>query len=319
MVIARLQSLVSEEFETVNAVISQSIQSNISVADNLSHYIIQSGGKRIRPMLFLLMSRACGYEGNHHINGAAMIEFFHTATLLQDDVIDESPLRRGKKTANRIWGNKASILVADLFFTQYMQLMVTIGDLNIMKILTNMAYQVGCGELMQLSNRHNLKTSTEDYYKIIRAKTSLLFSTSGQIAAIISQLPLNIQENMARFGEHLGNAFQLIDDALDYCADPEVNGKTIGNDFADGKVTMPLICALEKANEEQNAIIRQAFETGNLQDILKIIQETEAIESTKAIAQDEITKAIAALDCLPDSVYKEALVDLAHYMVGRDH
>jgi len=319
MVIARLQSLISEEFETVNTVIAQSIQSNISVADNLSQYIVQSGGKRIRPMLFLLMSRACGYEGDHHINGAAMIEFFHTATLLHDDVIDDSPLRRGKKTANRIWGNKASILVADLFFTQYMQLMVTIGDLNIMKILTNMAYQVGCGELMQLSNRHNLKTSTEDYYKIIRAKTSLLFSASGQIAAIISQLPLTAQENMARFGEHLGNAFQLIDDALDYCADPEITGKTIGNDLADGKVTMPLICALEKANAKQYATLSQAFKTGNLQDILKIIQETHAIENTKEIAQAEITKAIAAIECLPDSVYKEALVDLAHYMVERDH
>jgi octaprenyl-diphosphate synthase len=172
---------------------------------------------------------------------------------------------------------------------------------------------------MQLSNRHNLKTSTEDYYKIIRAKTSLLFSASGQIAAIISQLPLTAQENMARFGEHLGNAFQLIDDALDYCADPEITGKTIGNDLADGKVTMPLICALEKANAKQYATLSQAFKTGNLQDILKIIQETHAIENTKEIAQAEITKAIAAIECLPDSVYKEALVDLAHYMVERDH
>lgn len=319
MAIARLQSLISKEFEEVNKLISQSIQSNISLADNLSNYIIQSGGKRIRPMLILLMGRACGYQGDKLITAAAMIEFFHTATLLHDDVIDGSLLRRGRKTANHIWGNKASILVADLFFTQYMQLMIHIGDLSIMKILTDMAFQVGCGELMQLSNRHNLQTSTEDYFKVIHAKTSLLFAASGQVVAIISESSPLIQENMALFGVHLGNAFQLIDDALDYCADPSVTGKTIGNDLTDGKVTMPLICAIEKANPEQQKIIKKAFETGNLDDIQKIIQDTNAIARTKDVARAEITKAIAALQCLPNSVYKEALVDLAHYMVERDH
>jgi octaprenyl-diphosphate synthase len=239
MTIHRLSELVRDDFDAVNQLIIDNIQSQHGLIDDLAQHIVQSGGKRLRPLLVLLASHACHYTGHHHITLAAMIEFFHTATLLHDDVVDESTLRRGRKTANTIWGNKASILVGDYLFIQYMQLMIKVGDLNIMKVLTDMTHEISCGEIQQLSHRYNENLSVADYFNVIRSKTSLLFASAAELGGLISQASDEKVKALHAYGLHLGNAFQLIDDALDYCSNPETLGKNIGDDLADGKATLP--------------------------------------------------------------------------------
>lgn len=320
--IHHLRALVRDDFDAVNALIVTSIQSDISLLDELANHIIKSGGKHVRPLLLLLASHACGYQGKEHIKLAAMIEFFHTATLLHDDVIDESTLRRGKKTANSIWGSKASILVGDYLFTQYMQLMINVGNLKIMRILTDMTHQIGCGEIKQLTHRHNPSLAMSDYFDVIHAKTSLLFAASSRLGALVCNADLAIEEGLHAYGLHLGNAFQLIDDALDYCSDAQTIGKNIGDDLADGKATMPLLYALQQGTPEQQAKIRQGLTQGSLEclpEILEALKETGAIEYTKKLAEHEVEQAIHALQVLPASPYKRALEELAQYTLSRDH
>ncbi len=322
MSIHNLRKLVHEDFKAVNDLIIQNSQSTINLVSDLSNHLIQSGGKRIRPLLVLLTSRACGYLEDKHIILATMIEFFHTATLLHDDVIDESTLRRGRETANQIWGSKASILVGDYLFTRYMQLMIDVGDLNIMRVLTDMAYQIGCGEIKQLANRHNPVLTVEDYFDVIRSKTSLLFAASAQISAILSQASPSVEQSLFTYGLHVGNAFQLTDDALDYCSDAQTLGKNIGDDLADGKATMPLLYALQKGTAVQQQTIRESLIEGSLArlpDVITAITETGAIEYTKQLAEQEIDKALSALESLNNSIYKEALIELAKYATLRDH
>ncbi|AHE67714.1 polyprenyl synthetase family protein [Legionella oakridgensis] len=322
MAIRRLRMLVSEDFDAVNTLILEKIQSEISLIDNLTHHIVQSGGKRLRPLLVLLASHACGYKGKDHINLAAMIEFFHTATLLHDDVIDGSTLRRGQETANEIWGSKASILVGDYLFIQYMQLMISVGDLNIMRLLTNISHQISCGEIKQLANRHNHSLTIEEYFDIIRSKTSLLFAASASMGALISHADETIYNGLYTYGLHLGNAFQLIDDALDYCADVKTLGKNIGDDLADGKATLPLLHVLKHDTTSRQDKIKESLKKGTLQylpEILEAIEATGAIDYTRSIAATEVDKALSALQVIPDSVYKEALADLAQYAIQRDH
>lgn len=322
MTIDRIKSLVGRDFDAVNELILNEIHSQIGLIDELGNHIIQSGGKRLRPLLILLTSLACDYRGKEHITLAAMIEFFHTATLLHDDVIDESTLRRGKKTANSIWGSKASILVGDYLYTLYMRLMIEIGNLDIMRLLTDIGYQMACGEIKQLSNRHKYNLATKDYFDVIRSKTSLLFAASPTVGAIISNANKETQTAMYAYGLHLGNAFQLIDDTLDYCSDAKTLGKNIGDDLADGKATLPLLYALKHGTSAQQTIIKDSLEKGTLDylpEILTAINETNAIEYTKEIANSEVKHALKALCTLKDSVYKEALADLANYAVTRDH
>lgn len=322
MSIHHLRELVKDDFMAVNTLIINHSQSSISLINNLINHLIQSGGKRLRPLLVLLASRACGYQGQDHIILATMIEFFHTATLLHDDVIDESTLRRGRETANEIWGSKASILVGDYLFTRYMQLMIDVGDLNIMHILTDMAYQIGCGEIKQLNNRHNPALTEEEYFDVIRSKTSLLFAASTQISAIISKSTPDIEKALHNYGLHLGNAFQLTDDALDYCSTAETMGKNIGDDLANGKVTMPLLYALKQGSIKQQDTIKQSLMQNSLEqlpEVLAAITETKAIEHTKNLAATEVKKAQLALNALPDTVYKKALSELADYAIHRDH
>ncbi|MDP3562846.1 MAG: polyprenyl synthetase family protein [Legionellaceae bacterium] len=322
MPIHRLKALVSDDFEAMNDVIVSMIQAQIGLIDDLANHIIQSGGKRLRPLIVLLASRACNYLGRQHITLAAMIEFFHTATLLHDDVVDDSTLRRGKETANSIWGSKASILVGDYFFTLYLQLMLQVGDMNIMHLLADITHQITCGEIKQLSNRHNYDLAIQDYFDVIRSKTSLLFAASSTMGALISQSSKTIEHGLYAYGLHLGNAFQLIDDALDYCSDAKTIGKNIGDDLAEGKATMPLLYVLQHGTSEQKHIIRQSLETSNIDDlptILSIIAETDAINYTRQIAAAEVEQAIAALDVLPESIYKNALKEIASYAVTRDH
>ncbi len=322
MTIQRLRALVHDDIEAVNTLIINSIKSDINLLDELSNHIIQSGGKRLRPLLVLLASRACGYQGQEHIKLAAMVEFFHTATLLHDDVIDESSLRRGRETANKIWGSKASILVGDYLFTQYMQLMIEIGSLPIMAHLTNMAHQIGYGEIKQLNNRNNPSLAESEYFDVIRSKTSLLFAASAKTAALLSQSTPTIQDALEIYGLHLGNAFQLVDDALDYCSDAKTMGKNIGDDLADGKATMPLLHVLKMGTPTQQDSVKKALKLGSREDmpiILEAIEATQAIDHTKNLAQQEAQTAITALHPLPASIYKQGLIDLAQYAVSRNH
>ncbi|MCP0914265.1 MULTISPECIES: polyprenyl synthetase family protein [Legionella] len=317
-----LRMLVGDDLDAVNTLIFEKIQSEISLIDDLANHIVKSGGKRLRPLLVLLASRACDYSGEHHIRLAAMIEFFHTATLLHDDVIDESTLRRGQETANEIWGSKASILVGDYLLTQYMELMLDVGDLTIMRLLTDIAHQIGCGEIKQLLNRNNPALTEEEYFDVIRSKTSLLFAASASLGALVSKANATVNDGLYQYGLHLGNAFQLIDDALDYCSDAKTLGKNIGDDLADGKATLPLLHVLKHGNQEQQEQVKKSLKEGTLEylpEIQKAITATKAIDYTRQVAASEVDKAISALQILPDSVYKDALVDLAKYATERDH
>ena len=322
MEIHHLRALVGTDIDAMDALIMERIQSEYSLVNELGHYIIQSGGKRLRPLLVLLACRACDYEGPHHIALAAMVEFFHTATLLHDDVIDESTLRRGRETANELWGSKASILVGDYIFMQYLQLLISIGDLEIMRFLTDMSIKVGCGEIQQLSNRHKTAPSEKEYFDIIGSKTSLLFAASASLGAKINKSGKDIEKSLYDYGLHLGNAFQLIDDALDYCSDSKTIGKNIGDDLADGKATLPLLHALKHGTPAQQQKIKESLEIGTLDylpDILEAISSTNAIDYTHRVAQKEVDLAILALEIMPHSIYKEALCDLAKFAVKRDH
>jgi octaprenyl-diphosphate synthase len=322
MTVNRLRALVSEDFAAVNHLIINKIQSQVGLIDDLSHHIVESGGKRLRPLLVLLASRACNYHGDKHIALAAMIEFFHTATLLHDDVVDESTLRRGRQTANSIWGSKASILVGDYLFTQSVQLMVEAGDFNILELIAKTSHEITCGEVKQLANRHNPALTFNEYFEVIRSKTALLFAAAACMGGILSKSSTLIQDSLYDYGLHLGNAFQLIDDALDYCSDAKTLGKNIGDDLADGKTTLPLIHALQHGTPQQQENIRYSLSKGSLDflpEILQAIEETKAIEYTKKIAVEEVDKALSALCAIPESTYKDALKDLALFAIERTH
>lgn len=320
MTIDRLRELVNEDFNAVNQLIIDKIQSDVGLIQDLSQHIVESGGKRLRPLLVLLASNACGYKGTHHISLAAMIEFFHTATLLHDDVVDDSTLRRGKKTANTIWGSKACILVGDFLFTQSVQLMSEVGSTAVLDLIAKTSHQISCGEVKQLANRHNPGLELEDYFDVIRSKTALLFAASASIGPIISNASTEIKDGLYAYGLHLGNAFQLIDDALDYCSDADTIGKNIGDDLADGKATLPLIHALKHGTQTQKTQIVDSLKQGSLKhlpEILSAIEQTKAIEYTKKIAAQEVDLALTSLSLLPDSDYKKALIHLAYFALNR--
>lgn len=322
MTINRIRDLVSDDFNAVNNLIIDKIQSQVGLIQDLSQHIVESGGKRLRPLLVLLASNACGYKGEGHIALAAMVEFFHTATLLHDDVVDESMLRRGRQTANSIWGSKASVLVGDYLFTQSVQLMVGVGITEILDLLASTSHQISCGEVKQLANRHNPALTFEDYFDVIRAKTALLFAAAAAIGPILSESPAEVKDGLYAYGLHLGNAFQLIDDALDYCSDAATLGKNIGDDLADGKATLPLIHALQHGTAKQQEQIKESLQKGSLDylpEILIALEQTEAIAFTKKIAVNEIDSALTALTALPESVYKTALIDLAKFALERTY
>ena len=322
MTINRIKQLVQDDFERVNELIIDKIHSQIGLIDDLSHHIVKSGGKRLRPLLVLLASRACRYEGSDHITLATMIEFFHTATLLHDDVVDESTLRRGRETANAIWGSKASILVGDYLLTQSVQLMVSVRNWKIMDLLSATSHQISCGEVKQLINRHNFSLTISDYLEVILSKTAVLFAASASIGGIITNSGDAIEHALYQYGLHLGNAFQLIDDALDYCSDPNTIGKNIGDDLADGKATMPLIFALHHGTATQKDLIESSLQEGSLahlNEILTAIYETNAIEFTKNYAREQVEIALKALEPLPESSYKTGLKELALFTTAREY
>ena len=322
MSIHHAKKLVQNDLTLVNDLITSTISAESGLIDDLSNHLIQSGGKRIRPILVLLGSNACGYQGDKHIALAAMIEFFHTATLLHDDVVDDSELRRGRETANNIWGSKASILVGDYLFTLYIDLMLKADNKKIMHLLAGINSKITRGEIKQLNNKRNINLTIQEYFDVISAKTSLLFAASTGISAIISDETSEVETALYNYGLHLGNAFQIIDDMLDYSSNEERMGKSVGDDLADSKITLPLIYILQNGSAAQINVIKESINLGDksrLPEVLEIISATKALNYTQRVAEEEAEKAIKCLDVLSDSKYKEALIDLVRYTVTREN
>ena len=322
MDIQSIYSLIEDDMLAVDAMIQSRLQSDVVLINQLGHYIINSGGKRLRPALAILCARACGYQGNQHHNLATIIEFIHTATLLHDDVVDNSDMRRGNETANSIWGNEASVLVGDFLYTRAFEMMVEMNSMPLMKILSHTTNIIAEGEVLQLLNCNDADTTEESYLEVIHHKTAKLFEAAGQLGAVISESSAEVEYAMSHYAMHLGSAFQLVDDLLDYSESSEVIGKNIGDDLAEGKPTLPLIYAMRQGTEQQAKIIREAIEQGQrdkIDEIITIIEETGAIAYTAQAAKNEVNLAKACLSILPDSEYKQALSSLADFSIERNY
>ena len=317
----RINDLSQADMTAVNTLIYDHLRSDVALVNQLGFYIVNGGGKRIRPLLTVLAARALNYQGEHHVTLAAIIEFIHTATLLHDDVVDESTLRRGKDTANEVFGNQASVLVGDFLYTRSFQMMVSIGQMQVMQILADATNVIAEGEVLQLMNCNDPDTTEDSYMQVIYCKTARLFEAATQLAAVIAEKDEKTVEAMRLYGMHLGTAFQLIDDVLDYAASAEDLGKNMGDDLSEGKPTLPLIHVINQGTDEQQQLVRDAIEhqTGmdNLDAILDAIKQTKALEYATAKAEEESQKAIDAINFLPDSEHKEALVSLAKIAVKR--
>jgi len=317
-----VQRLIADEMSAVDQVIRQRLHSDVVLIRQVSEYIINGGGKRLRPALVLLAAGACGYSGSAHYQLAAVVEFIHTATLLHDDVVDDSDLRRGQATANALFGNAASVLVGDFLYSRSFQMMVELKNMRVMEVLANATNTIAEGEVLQLLNCHNPGVTEEDYLHVIRYKTAKLFQAAGQIGAIISQATPEVEDSLSRYGLHLGTAFQLIDDVLDYSGDHAETGKNLGDDLAEGKPTLPLIYAMQRGTLEQAGLIRNAVEHGGLQEfrpVLATIRDTGALDYTRRQANLESQRAMEAVASLPQSSYRDSLLQLAAFAVSRNY
>lgn len=315
-----IQQLIKADFEQVNQLILQSLQSPVELVQAVSEHIVSSGGKRLRPMLTLLAARAVGYAGTEHIRLAVVIEFLHTATLLHDDVVDGSALRRGRKTANVIWGNAPSVLVGDFLYSRAFQLMTDLRNLAVYTLLANATNTIAQGEVLQLIQRNDPDTSPDHYLEVIHCKTAALFAAAAESGVVIAARPLSEQQALGRYGLHLGMAFQMIDDWLDYAVAADESGKNPGDDLAEGKVTLPLIYAMQQGTAEQAQFIRDSLcqgNTANLAAILEILQAVNAGAYVRQLAQQQADLAKQALQIVPESRYKQALVGLADLAVQR--
>ncbi|NRA56028.1 MAG: octaprenyl diphosphate synthase [Gammaproteobacteria bacterium] len=316
-----ISDLSKSDMALVNQLIQEQLSSDVALINQLGFYIINSGGKRMRPLLTVLAARALNYQGQEHLAIAAIIEFIHTSTLLHDDVVDESTMRRGRETANALFGNQASVLVGDFLYSRSFQMMTNLKNLTIMEVLADATNIIAEGEVLQLINVNDPDTTEESYMRVIYCKTAKLFEASTHLAAVITNQQPAIIEAMKLYGMHLGTAFQLVDDHLDYTADAEQLGKNIGDDLAEGKPTLPLIHAITHGTPEQVSMIRSAIVDGNgltmLEPILQALTDTGALDYTLAQAQHEADKAIKALAPLDDSPYKDALIALAHIAANR--
>jgi octaprenyl-diphosphate synthase len=319
--LASLASLLSPQLQAVNACILEKMQSPVALIPQVAGYLVSLGGKRLRPLLTVASAELCGYKGERHICLASCVEFIHTATLLHDDVVDESALRRGMTTANALWSNKASVLVGDFLFSRAFELMVADGSLEVLRILSEASSAIAEGEVMQLSASHDLGLSQETYLKITAAKTACLFSAATEVGAVIAEAAPSERKALARFGHALGMAFQLMDDVLDYAADQEKLGKAVGDDFREGKVTLPVILAYKK--EANCAFWKEAFEEGvrgerALAHAIHLLKESGAFLKTKHIAQDFVEEALTCLNAFPPSPLKAALQELARFSLHRE-
>ena len=317
-----LYAPVVEDMRAVDAVIRERLHSEVVLIRQVAEYIIGSGGKRLRPALVLLAAGAAGYRGTHHHELAAVVEFIHTATLLHDDVVDESDLRRGNKTANALFGNAASVLVGDFLYSRAFQMMVTVNDMRVMQVLADATNTIAEGEVLQLLNCHDAGVDVPAYLRVIRYKTAKLFEAGARLGGILGGVPAPAEDGLARYGMHLGTAFQLIDDVLDYSGDEHATGKHLGDDLAEGKPTLPLIHAMQHGTVEQAACVRHAIEQGGRDDfaaVMAAIRATGALDETRRLARAEADLAIEALSPLGGSKHKECLVELARFSVMRDH
>lgn len=321
MDIKEIIALAEPDMQKVNECIGEQLSSDVALINQLGMYIVNSGGKRIRPMLTVLAARALKCSNEQHFTLAAIIEFIHTATLLHDDVVDESTMRRGKETANAVFGNQASVLVGDFLYTRSFQMMVTLESMKVMDILANATNVISEGEVLQLMNCNDPDTTEQSYFDVIYGKTARLFEAATQLAAVISDADDASEKAMQLYGMHLGTAFQLIDDVMDYTSDADDMGKNVGDDLAEGKPTLPLLYAMWHSEGTQSQQIRDAIEHNNgmenLNDILATMKQTGSLDYTKQRAEQEADKAIAAIEVLPESEYKQALIALAHISVKR--
>ena len=304
----------------VDRVILQRLTSDVALINQIAHYIISAGGKRIRPMLVLLFSSALGFAGTERFEMAATVEFIHTATLLHDDVVDESALRRGRQTANALFGNAASVLVGDFVYSRAFQMMVSVNNLRVLEVLADATNVIAEGEVLQLMNMHDADLSVDDYLRVIRFKTAKLFEASARLGAVLAGAGTQVEESCAAYGRSLGTAFQLIDDLLNYEGATAQLGKNVGDDLREGKPTLPLLLAMERGTAAERELIRHAIEHGEiarLPEIVEIVRHTGAIDATRDAARAEADKARHSLGVLPASAYREALLELAARSVDR--
>ncbi|QFY89048.1 octaprenyl diphosphate synthase [Magnetovirga frankeli] len=317
-----IRDLTAADMQAVNQLILQRLHSDVVLINQIGGHIVHSGGKRLRPLIVLLAARAAGYQGNQHIDLAAIIEFIHTATLLHDDVVDNSDKRRNRDTANAVWGNAASVLTGDFLYSRSFEMMVAIDNMRVMQILSTATNRIAEGEVLQLLNCNNPDTSEQEYREVILRKTAVLFEAGSRLGGVIAGLDQAGEQALADYGLHLGIAFQLVDDALDYSAKAEDLGKNLGDDLAEGKPTLPLIRAMAQGSAEQARLIRSAIENGGLEqidEIMAVIESTDAIQYTARLAQAEAEQAKQALTPLPPSPERKALASLADYAVSRTY
>lgn len=322
--IDRLFSLVEKDIEEVNAHILKEMHSPVALIPQLAGHIIAAGGKRLRPMLTLSAAKLCGYQGKRHIELAACVEFIHTATLLHDDVVDESELRRGQESANAIWGNEASVLVGDFLFSRAFQLMVRDGSLEVLKILSDTSAVIAEGEVLQLMTANDPEATEEAYLEVIKAKTAALFAAAAKIGAVIADKPSAQVEALDAYGMNLGIAFQLVDDILDYSAEQQKLGKTVGDDFREGKVTLPLILVWKEGNEEERAFLKRTIEDldqkeGDLETAISLMRKYGTLETTAERARHYGELARSALKAFPSGEIREAMIEVIDFCINRAH
>lgn len=313
-------AVIAPDMAEVDTVIRQRLASEVALVNQISHYIVSAGGKRIRPMLVLLFSQALGFQGRERHELAAVVEFIHTATLLHDDVVDESDLRRGRQTANALFGNAASVLVGDFLYSRAFQMMVAVDRMRVLQVLADATNTIAEGEVLQLMNMHDPDIDLPAYLKVIRYKTAKLFEASAQLGAVLAGAPSEVEERCAEYGRSLGTAFQLIDDLLDYEGNTAELGKNVGDDLREGKPTMPLLVAMQRGSESERRFVREAIEQGSVErlpEIVEIVRRTGALEATREAARVEADRARHALDALPLSPYREALLELCVRSVDR--
>jgi len=320
--IASVLSLITDDMREVDVVIARRLDSGVPLVGEVSRYIISAGGKRLRPALLLLVCGALGYRGPQRFNLAAVVEFIHTATLLHDDVVDESTLRRGRATANESFGNPASVLVGDFLYSRAFQMMLDAGQMRVMEILADATNVIAEGEVLQLMNMHDASLDQAAYLRVIRSKTAKLFEASARLGAVLARADTRLEQVCADYGQALGTAFQVIDDVLDYDGDAGEMGKNLGDDLREGKATLPLIAAMERGTAEQREVVRHAIETGGVAEldrIVAIVQDTGALAVTRDAAAAEAQRAVDAARLLPSNAYSQGLLQLAAQLLQRRH
>jgi octaprenyl-diphosphate synthase len=317
-----IRQLIAADQQRVDQLIINGLYSEVPLIAEIGQYIVDNGGKRLRPLMVLLSALACGYQGEQHCNLAAIIEFIHTATLLHDDVVDESTLRRGQDTANAVWGDHSSVLVGDFLYSRAFQMMVCLNNMEVMRILADTTNIISEGEVLQLLNAHNADATEADYYQVITCKTAKLFAAAAELGAIVANQDTTTQQQLAQYGLNFGIAYQLIDDVLDYSSSAEEMGKNVGDDLAEGKLTLPLIHSLKYGNEQEVRLIRTAITEGNIEQLSKIqdaIEVTGALDYTAKQARHYAQSAVQDLASLPNSDYKKALIGLTEFIVERSY